>query len=201
MKLGIIGVIVASSLLTSGRAHAQARGAGPATVEIAVIPGGGTFFTQRGSEVSFGNYNLGGSLTYNVTPWFGIEGEAGGTLGISQKLQFGTTNGSVKTPNIATYSGNVVISASQSSVIPYATGGIGGLTLFETPTLGIGAMKTLLTGNVGGGVKWFVNRRWGLRADYRFVAVQSKDDAPVFFGRETRYGHRIYGAVVLNAGR
>ena len=40
-----------------------------------------------------------------------------------------------------------------------------------------------------------------LRGDYRFVAVRSKDDAPSFFGQDTRYGHRIYGGVVINAVR
>jgi hypothetical protein len=48
-------------------------------------------------------------------------------------------------------------------------------------------------------VKWY-RGRWGARADYRFTAVKSRDDAPVVFGRETRYGHRIFGAVLLNVG-
>ena len=57
-----------------------------------------------------------------------------------------------------------------------------------------------LTGNVGGGVKWYApDSRWGLRADYRFIATQSKDTAPAFFGQDTRYGHRVYGAVIINA--
>ena len=66
-----------------------------------------------------------------------------------------------------------------SPVVPYVTGGIGGLTLFDTATLGITDTRTFLTGNVGGDVKWF-NRtgRWGLRGDYRFVAVRSDDRAP-----------------------
>ena len=99
------------------------------------------------------------------------------------------------------YSGNVVVNAAnRSSVVPYVTGGIGGLTLLDKASLGIADSDTFLTGNVGGGVKWF-NGRWGLRADYRFIAVQSKDDAPSFFGQETRYGHRVYGGVLINAGR
>jgi hypothetical protein len=49
-------------------------------------------------------------------------------------------------------------------------------------------------------VNWYAGR-WGLRGDYRFIAVQSKDDAPAFFGQETRYGHRVYGGVLLNVGR
>ena len=83
--------------------------------------------------------------------------------------------------------------------MPYVTGGVGGLSLFEKASLGINGTETFLTGNVGGGVKWYAGR-WGLRGDYRFVAVQSKDDAPDFFGQETRYGHRVYGGVLLNVG-
>jgi hypothetical protein len=87
-------------------------------------------------------------------------------------------------------------------VTPYATGGVGGQTLFDTASLGIADTQTFLTGNVGGGVKWFHSSgRWGLRGDYRFIVVQSKDDAPAFWGQETRYGHRVYGAVVINAVR
>jgi hypothetical protein len=33
------------------------------------------------------------------------------------------------------------------------------------------------------------------------MAVRGKDEAPVFFGQENRYGHRIYGGVLLNIGR
>ena len=99
------------------------------------------------------------------------------------------------------YSGNLVVSApTGTSVVPYVTGGIGGLTLFERRPLTVDQTETFLTSNVGGGVKWYAGR-WGLRGDYRFIAVQSKDDAPVFFGRENRYGHRVYGGVLLNIGR
>jgi hypothetical protein len=91
----------------------------------------------------------------------------------------------------------VVSAANRRSLVPYVTGGVGGLSLLERASLGIGDAETFLTGNVGGGVKWYAGR-WGLRGDYRFVGVQSKDDAPAFFGQETRYGHRVYGAVLLN---
>jgi hypothetical protein len=74
------------------------------------------------------------------------------------------------------------------------------LSLFEKASLGINGTETYLTGNVGGGLKWYAGR-WGLRADYRFIGVQSKDNVSAFFGQETRYGHRVYGAVILNVGR
>jgi hypothetical protein len=49
-------------------------------------------------------------------------------------------------------------------------------------------------------VKWYSpNKRWGLRGDYRLVVTKSKDDAPEFFGNETRDVHRIYGGVVINS--
>jgi hypothetical protein len=49
-------------------------------------------------------------------------------------------------------------------------------------------------------VKWYAGR-WGLRGDYRFLAVPSKDETSPFFGNDARYGHRVYGAVMLNVGR
>lgn len=199
MKFAIGTFVVMLSLLGTSHAYAQSAMTGPGTVEVALIPGGSTFFTSTNSEPSFANYGLGGSLTYNITRVVGIEGEVGGTLGVSQTLKFGQVSGSVKTPNIATYSANVILSTpTGSSAVPYLTGGVGGLTLFETPALGINKVETLLTGNIGGGVKWYANRRWGVRADYRFLAAQSKDTAPAFFGQATRYGHRVYGAIILN---
>ena len=99
------------------------------------------------------------------------------------------------------YSGNLVISApNRTSVVPYLTGGVGGLTMFERTGLTASDAETFFSANVGAGVSWYAGR-WGLRGDYRFIAVQSKDDAPAFFGSEDRYGHRVYGGVLLNLGR
>ena len=181
--------------------YAQQEAApGPGTFQVTIIPGGGTFFTEgkNSSGASFGNYNLGGSVTYNFTRWLGVEGEVGGSLGITQDLTTGGFTNNLKTPNTLNYTGNAVFSLpTHSAFVPYATVGLGGLTMFSRPALGIDNNETFLTGNVGGGVKWYAGR-WGLRADYRFVTVKSKDDAPEFFGQDTRYGHRVYGGVILN---
>jgi len=187
----------------TGQAHAQDLVPGPGVAEVTIIPGGGMFFTE-GKDTggpSFGNYDLGAGVTVNINRYLGIEGDVSGALGISQNLQFGGLTSDVKTPNLLNYSGNLVVSVpNRSAVVPYVTGGLGGLSLFEKASLGINSTETFLTGNVGGGVKWYAGR-WGLRGDYRFLAVQSKDDAPDFFGQETRYGHRVYGGVFLNVGR
>jgi len=96
----------------------------------------------------------------------------------------------------------VLSAAASHAVVPYVTAGVGGLTMFERQALGITDTQTFLTGNVGGGLKWYVpTGRWELRADYRFQAVASKDESAAFFGDDTRYGHRVYGAIVINAVR
>jgi hypothetical protein len=175
-------------------AIASLAGAAPALAQEAT-PGPGR------REPSFGNYDLGGALGVNFNRYVGVEGEVSGAIGVSQSLPFGGVTADRTSPHLLNYSGNLVVAAAnRSSVVPYVTGGVGGLTLFETADLGINDAQTFLTGNVGGGVKWYAGR-WGLRGDYRFVGVQSKDDAPAFFGQQTRYGHRVYGAVILNVVR
>ncbi len=67
----------------------------------------------------------------------------------------------------------------------------------QAPETGLTRNETYLTGNVGGGLKWFASRHVGVRADYRFFMVKSKDTAPSFFGREDRWGHRVYGGLLL----
>jgi hypothetical protein len=203
MKSWIAVLVTGLSIVGAGRAFAQESAAGPGTVEVSIIPGGGTFYTSGSKGPSFGNYNLGAALAYNINRIVGIEGEVGGTLGISQNLQFGGLTSNQKGPNQLNYAGNLVVSApTGTSVVPYVTGGVGGLTMFQQASLGVTDTETFLTGNVGGGLKWYApNGRWGLRGDYRFIGVRAKDNAPAFFGQETRYGHRVYGAVVINAVR
>ena len=203
MKSWIAVLVTGLSIVGAGRAFAQESAAGPGTVEVSIIPGGGTFYTSGSKGPSFGNYNLGAALAYNINRIVGIEGEVGGTLGISQNLQFGGLTSNQKGPNQLNYAGNLVVSApTGASVVPYVTGGVGGLTMFQQASLGVTDTETFLTGNVGGGLKWYApNRRWGLRGDYRFIGVRANDNAPAFFGQETRYGHRVYGAVVINAVR
>ena len=203
MKRSIAVLLAVVSLAGGSTAFAQDAASRPGPVVVTIIPAGGTFFTE-GKDLkgpSFGNYDLGAAVAVNVNRYVGIEGEVSGALGVSQSLSFAGVTADRTTPHILNYSGNLVLSApNRSSVVPYLTGGIGGLSLYEKANLGINGTETFLTGNVGGGLAWYAGR-WGLRADYRFIAVRSKDDAPAFFGAETRYGHRVYAGLILNAGR
>jgi hypothetical protein len=200
MNKWVVVSLVVLSIVAADRAFAQEGPAGAGLLEITLIPGGGVIFVENtdASAPSFGNYALGGAVAFNFNRFVAIEGEVASSLGLSQSLDFGYPD-DVRTPDMLTYNGNVVVSApTGKSVVPYATAGVGGLSLFSREEFGINDTETLFTTNVGGGVKWYLGR-WGLRADYRFIAVPSRDEVSAFgFGTDARYGHRVYGAVVLN---
>ena len=204
MKRLLAASIVAAAIAVAAPAGAQdVAGPRAGTVVITLIPAGGTFFTQGKTTKapSFGDYGVGGAASVNLNRFVAVEGEVTGAVGLTQDLDFTSGTQHVKSPSLVDYTGNVVVSApTGSSITPYVTGGIGGLTLFDTANLGIANRATFFTGNVGGGVEW-LKGRVGLRADYRFVMVRSKGDAPAFFGQETRYGHRVYGGLLINVGR
>ena len=204
MKHFIAVVLTVAAVASATPVFAQETAPGPGKVVITIIPGGATFFTEAEDNPrapSFGNYELGGSVAVNFNRYVGVEGEVSSGIGVTQTMQVGTFELDEKSPNLLNYSANLVVSApNRSSVVPYLTGGVGGLTMFERLTLTVDDAETFLTGNVGGGIAWHAGR-WGLRGDYRFIAVQSKDDASSFFGQEERYGHRIYAGLLLNIGR
>jgi hypothetical protein len=196
-------VIAASVITTAGTAYAQEAAPGPGRLQVTLIPGGATFVTegQSAQGPSFGNYELGGAVAFNFNRFVGVEGEVNGALGLSQDLQLGGLMSNLKTPNLLSYSGNLVIYAPRyGGVVPYATGGIGSLIAFQQSEVAIDDTQAFLTGDVGGGVNWYAGR-WGLRGDYRFIAIGSHDDAPAFLGQATRYAHRVYGGVILNIAR
>jgi outer membrane protein with beta-barrel domain len=200
LLMGVVG-----ALFITGSAYAQETGAGAGRVEIGAFPGGGMFFTQSsgGNEPDFGNYALGASFTVNLNRWIGIEGEGGATVGLRQNFNVGPTAFTdQRTPSMWSYSGNLVVNpaGSDRSLVPYATAGLGGLTMCpcgDAENLGVTTYETYLAGNVGGGLKWFSTRHFGLRGDYRFFMVGNKDSAPAFFGSENRYGHRVQAGVIF----
>ena len=203
MSRKIATFVIVGVLFMIGSAHAQESDPGPGLVEVTYMPAGAAFFTSKGNAPSFGNYGFGTAVTFNINRYVGVEGELGTMIATTSSLQFGDLNHNSKSPNMLSYQANLVVSPwTGHPVVPYVTGGVGGLTMFERPELGITNDETFLTGNIGGGVKWYApNNRWGLRGDYRFGVTESRDDAPAFFGRDTRYVHRVYAAVIINTVR
>lgn len=203
----LTALVVATVAFVPGAASAQERGEGAKRWEVAAFPGGGILFTEASEdsgEADFSDYALGGSLTYNWNQYFGIEGEVGGGLGVDQRISFAdrASIGDISPPDMLAYQANAVYYPFKNDrrFVPYVTGGIGGLTMFEKTDVGFDGDETFLTGNAGAGVKWYFGR-WGVRGDYRFFAIDSKDDAPAFFGRNNRYGHRLYAGILLGFGQ
>jgi hypothetical protein len=199
------GVVFAMVVGVGAAGYAQER-AGAGRVEIAGFPTGGMFFRgiSNDQEPKFENYALGAAFTYNVNPFIGVEGEFGNAVGVHQKITFGGTQlTDQRSPSMYAYTGNIVVNPFRNTrvVVPYATAGLGGSTLREKTdvhNLGVLDNTTYFAGNVGGGVKWFAHRYFGLRGDYRLLMVNDKATAPDFFGRhDVRYGHRVYGGILL----
>jgi len=195
MKQWIVSSLVLVSMGVAGQARAQET-PGPGKVEVSIVPGGATWVNSKGTDPKFHNYDAGAALAFNFSRFVGVEAEVTGSFGLSQTL------GQLfheKTPNILGYTGNVVVNLPLHSVVPYATAGVGGDTLYKREVLGIFNTDTFFTSNVGGGLKWYApGGRWGLRGDYRFKVTKSKNDAPDFFGQENRFSNRVYGALLIN---
>jgi hypothetical protein len=204
-RIALVVAVMATLVGGAGRVSAQESAPRAGSVVVTVIPVSATFFTQSesGKESGFTTYAPAGDVEVFLGRHVSIEGEIGGGIGVPQELQSssGTSHGT--SPGLLTYSGNVVVTAPSSGLLaPYLSIGAGGLTLLHRSDLGIAGSHTFLTGNAGAGVTWFnATSRWGVRADYRFIAVRADDQAPAFFGREIRYANRAYGALLVNVGR
>ena len=193
------------SAMSFGTAHAQEVGnVGAGRVELGVFPVGGLFFGHyTGNSPNFGNYALGTGVTVNLNRWFAVEGEFGGGVGRRQEMQHnGVVLSNQQSPSMVAYNGNVVVSliGSDRIISPYVAGGVGGLTLLtntDVTNLGIVSNETFLTGNAGGGVKWYATRHFGVRADFRLFVVRNKDEGQFFNTTWNQYGARAYGGILL----
>jgi hypothetical protein len=206
-------VTVTTVVLFAGGAGVDAQertdertGKGPGVIEVAGFPVGGMFFTGSSDrdEPEFGAYALGASLTVNLNPFVGLEGEFGNAVGVHQSMTFqDRLLKDQRGPSLYAYTGNLVINpiGNARAIVPYATAGLGGMSLVDhedTRAIGVDKTSHYFAGNVGGGVKWFAHRYFGLRGDYRLVMVNDRVTAPEFFGRrEVRYGHRVYGGLIF----
>jgi hypothetical protein len=184
----------------SGPVAAQDHAVGAGRVELGAFPGGGLLFTQstHGDAPDFANYTIGASLTWNAHSFLALEGEGYFAVGGHKNVDFaGQMFHAQAMPDAMVYSGNLVVTpaGNMRAFVPYAVTGLGALELLRregTETIGITSNRTLLTANVGGGLKWYAAHGWGIRGDYRFLTTRGGDDTPMFFGQnETRYAHRV----------
>ena len=131
-----LGTLVVVALLAAGTAYAQEAGAGGGRFEIGAFPAGGFAFveSENGAEPDFTNFAVGGSLTANLNHWLGVESEIGWAPGMHQRVSFNAqTFDDQHTPCMFGYNGSVVVSpfGNNRRLVPYASGGLGGLTLLD----------------------------------------------------------------------
>lgn len=206
MKRAIPIVVVLMMTAEATGAWAQAASPRVPSVEVTINPGGVTIVAEGSDtgEPSFANYEAGAAVALNLGARFSLEGEVSGAFGVQQNLQFATIERELTTPNMLHYAGNVAANLTTGrSLVPFVTAGVGGLTVFDRADI-TQRKSTFLATNIGAGVKWRTGR-WGLRADYRFMRIEGRETEfapnerprPDFFGKETRYAHRLFGGIIL----
>ena len=191
----MIGVI-----FTATPAFAQKVGAGKA--DLSIVTAGWLSISKPDTrpEPKFGEYVIGGIITFAPASWIGMEGELLAGLRRSQDLNFGSTTLSTKSPPVFMDAVNLIIPfiGDQRPLVPFVTAGIGETTINRTRDVGQADTETFFTGNFGGGLKWYSTGRWGYRVDYRYFVIRSEPQAPgTFFGREQRRAQRFTGSLVL----
>jgi Outer membrane protein beta-barrel domain len=196
--------MIAITTLSLGTAQAQESEAGAGRVEIGIFPVGGLFFGHyTGNTPNFGDYGLGTALAVNVNKWVAVEGEIGGGVGVRQEMKHnGVLLSNQQSPSMVAYNGDLIVNVigSDRTIAPYVAVGGGGLTLLtnaNVTNLGIIKNETYLTGNAGGGLKWYATPHIGVRGDFRLFIVKSKDEAPFFNTTWNQYGARVYGGLLL----
>ena len=200
-RLLVAAFVTAVFLAAAPPASAQSS---PRRVEGAVFPGNVIIFQEEaGGSPAFNSFATFGTVTINMSDVMAIEGEFGVNLGFEQEIKFVLDAAESRPPTMVTYSANVVahLVSGHRSAGPFVIAGAGGLTLLERPELGIATSATFFTLNAGIGAKFNVTEHWGIRAEYRLIAVVSQDDAPEFFGRDNRFGHRVAAGITFGAGR
>ena len=170
---------------------------------VTFFPTGSLIATESSqtTTTALDSFTLGGSVSFALSRLFAIEGELSGGIGRAQDLTFGGASVRADSPSSLLYNANLVFNTRDRghTVVPYLTGGVGGVTLFSESSVGIGATEHRLAGNVGGGVT-FSFGRWGLRGDYRLFVVDGAEDASPFLGESARYAHRVYGGLTVDLG-
>jgi opacity protein-like surface antigen len=197
----VLGVLTLT-LVTTGVATAQeTKGAGHIEIDGALL-GGGVLVLPTVVSLPRG-YVIDVAGTANVTRRIGLEADFAWALGRSQTVGLNSLTPTIeRTPGMLFYTGNVVYNplGHNHPLIPYLEVGGGGMTVRSaenTPAFGLATSSTHLTANLGGGIRWFVMPHWGVRVDYRYIAIRNDDSQAVLGAPPVGHAQRVYGAVIL----
>lgn len=193
-----IATAVILTALTAAPALAQDSGS---RFQVSLYPSGRLITTAGGDDNAqprFKTYSPGASVTVAFGRYFALEGDVSGSRGSMQSMG---ALGRKRSPALLAGTVNAVVGlAPGSRVQPYLTVGLGAMRLFQREELGMLAGETLESANAGGGVRVMFDG-WGIRADYRFVGMDSTiENRSSFFGPKTRHAHRLAVGVILGSG-
>jgi hypothetical protein len=188
MRLDRIGLVILSIFAVAAPAAAQVA---PPRVEVSLFPSSKLMTTKGASpdQPSFHAYTPGGALRFNLNRYFGIEADLSGG------------RGNAFSPAMTAIAVDAIVSLAPSArVRPYAEVGAGSIHMFKNEDVGMMHGETFDSANFGGGVAvLFTN--WGIRADYRFLGMDSTAvDRSTFVGPGTRHAHRISAGIIIGPG-
>ncbi|HZP47347.1 MAG TPA: hypothetical protein VFB07_02350 [Vicinamibacterales bacterium] len=190
-------------ILSAASASAQPLGAGAPRAEWCGFPAGALVLARHtGNDgPDFANYGIGTSFAWNLNARVGVEAEAGFGVGWTRASVVRGVLVRQAMPDSAMYSGSLVVSpiGSHRRLAPYVVGALGALSLLPrngTDAVGVATRQTMPTAAVGAGVKWYVARTGGVRADYRVLVIDRHDEALPLFGETgAQVGHRMFAGI------
>ncbi len=193
--------IVAATLFlmaAAGPAAAQTQGS---RFQVSLNPSSRLITTAGKDEAvqpRFKTYLPSASVRMALGRRFALEGDLIGSRGSWQTMN---GLGRRRSPALVGASLNGLVTLVPGGrVQPYVTAGLGVMHLFKRAELGMQAAELLESANAGGGVAVMFDK-WGVRADYRFVGMDSTAEAgSAFFGAGTRYAHRVSVGLMIGGG-
>ena len=203
MRSTVLAVVAVLAVSAGPVAAQEAIGAQKTELTCALF-GGGLLLVPSAdpSADASRSYVISGAVTRNLNHRVAIEGDVGVALSNGQAVSvYGVTAPSGDTPTVVLASGSIVYNVMRSDrrLVPYVSGGLGVLSLtgdVKVPAYAFAPGTTYLTGVGGGGVRWFPIQHWGVRADYRFLAIRN-DAQPTGTLRVIHSAHRVYAALVV----
>jgi opacity protein-like surface antigen len=170
-------------------------------VQVSLFPSSRMVATKGTSvdQPKFKTYTPGASVTVGFGRYFSLEGDVSGSRGNVQLLG---NLGRRRSPAVLAGALNATVGLLPGKRLqPYVTAGLGAMRLFQREELGMQHGEMLQSANVGGGVKLMFDG-WGVRAEYRYVGMDSTaEERSTFFGPDTRKAHRLAVGLVIGGGR
>ena len=180
-------------------------GAQRVEIDSAIFAGGNIFLPRSPSNERLRAFVVNAAVTANLNQFVGFEGNIGVALGRHAALDlYGvapSTNPAL-TPTVLLYTGSVIVNPIRSDrrYVPFVQAGLGGFRTMggaEATNVSLAPSTTYLTAMVGGGLRWFPIRHWGLRLDYRYYAISNNGSAAVADNGPRRSAHQIYAGLIV----